>query len=104
MPIYEYLCDGCGPFTAMRQMADYLEPCDCPDCGASAPRVVLTAPRASLMSSASRGAFEANERSRHAPRRSSSHGAGCACCGGASKTSGEGAKSFPSARPWMISH
>ncbi|CAN2536592.1 hypothetical+protein [Methylocapsa aurea] len=104
MPIYEYLCEDCGPFTAMRKMADYLEPCDCPDCGTSAPRVVLTAPRAALMSSTSRSAFEANERSRHEPRRSSAHGAGCACCSGASKASTGGAKSFPSARPWMISH
>lgn len=104
MPIYDYVCDECGPFTALRSMADYLEPCDCPDCGASAPRSVLTAPRLALMNSSSRRAMEANERSSHEPRRTSGHGAGCACCGGATKRSASGAKAFPSGRPWMISH
>jgi hypothetical protein len=36
------------------------------------------------------------------------HGAGCACCAGKSMRNGKrgknGAKSFPGARPWMISH
>jgi len=44
MPVYEYLCDSCGPFTDMRPMAECELPQDCPDCGAVAPRVILPAP------------------------------------------------------------
>ena len=108
MPVYDYLCEECGPFTALRPMAEYREPCDCPDCGVSTPRAVLNAPRLALMSASRKSGHETNERSRHAPRRSSAHGAGCACCSTGTKTSAAaspgGAKSFPSARPWMISH
>ena len=106
MPVYDYMCEDCGPFTALRPMAEYREPCDCPDCGLSVERAMLTAPRLALMSSGSRRAREVNERSAHAPRRSSAHGAGCACCSGAKATTATAgaAKSFPSARPWMISH
>jgi putative FmdB family regulatory protein len=112
MPVYEYLCSDCGPFTDMRPMAECDLPSGCPACGASAPRVILTAPHFSAMPVAKRQAHVANERSAHAPRSlsslKSSHGAGCACC---SKTSSrmarrnkDGSKSFPASRPWMISH
>jgi putative FmdB family regulatory protein len=112
MPVYEYLCDECGPFTAIRSMTEYERPCDCPGCGAAAPRVLLTAPRMSLMSAESRTAHATNERSAHAPRTlaqmKGSHGAGCSCCSGTSnrpvKRGKNGSKSFPTARPWMISH
>ena len=45
MPVYEYMCEECGPFTAMRPMAEYEKPCVCPSCTLDAPRVLLTAPR-----------------------------------------------------------
>ena len=35
MPVYEYLCSECGPFTRMRAMAEYELPSDCPSCEAS---------------------------------------------------------------------
>jgi hypothetical protein len=38
---------------------------------------------------------------------SGKHAPGCGCCSGKSKTGilrADGAKTFPSARPWMISH
>lgn len=110
MPVYEYLCEECGPFTAIRPMAEFDKPNDCPDCGKHAPRVLLTAPRMALMSPESRVAHATNERSAHAPRSSKSHGAGCSCCSGKSrskrivKQGKDGSKSFPTARPWMISH
>jgi putative FmdB family regulatory protein len=113
MPVYEYLCNDCGPFTNMRPMAECDEPDDCPACGTEAPRVILTAPRFSTMSNSKRQAHATNERSANAPKtlseyKSSSHGAGCGCCSGKpsrlmNKTRG-GAKSFPTSRPWMISH
>lgn len=115
MPVYEYLCDDCGPFTEMRPMSEYDLPCDCTTCGAESPRVILTAPRFSCMPSESRIAHATNERSRHAPKtvgeykEQRAHGANCGCCSGkkparlVTKTK-SGAKGFPTARPWMISH
>jgi len=93
-------------------MAEYDLPHDCPDCGSGAPRVILTAPHFSGLSLERRLAHATNERSAHAPRSASElkakHGAGCGCCGGktsrAVKRDGSGKKSFPSSRPWMISH
>ena len=112
MPVYEYLCDACGPFTQMRPMADYQLPCDCPDCAAPAPRVMLTAPNFACMPANERKARSINERSAHAPKTldqyKASHAPGCGCCSGrpsrlVTKTK-SGAKGFPTARPWMISH
>jgi putative FmdB family regulatory protein len=101
MPVYEYDCAACGPFAAPRPMAEYRAPQACPGCGAAAPRVLLTPPGFAAMDPARRVAVATNERSAHAPRQAA-HGPGCGCCSasrGAPK-----AKTFPSARPWMISH
>ncbi|MGQ9369380.1 FmdB family zinc ribbon protein [Azospirillum sp. ST 5-10] len=118
MPMYEYLCAHCGPFSDLRPMSRSAEPAPCPGCGAEAPRAILTAPHFSLVAGATRRAVETNERSAHAPmssaeykeRRAAGHGAGCACCSGtkalrsAAVTGKDGAKAFPTKRPWMISH
>ena len=112
MPVYDYVCDACGPFTAMRPMAECDQPHDCPQCSADAPRAFLTAPHFSTMSSERRRAHATNERSAHAPKTSAdykaSHGAGCSCCAGKMgrlvKRGKSGSKSFPTSRPWMISH
>jgi len=117
MPLYEYECVHCGPFEDIRPMSRSSEPADCPVCGEVAPRVLLTAPRLGVMAAGRRAAFEANERSAHAPHastkdsRSAGHGPGCSCCSGSGKKRGrktavgrDGSKSFPTSRPWMISH
>jgi putative FmdB family regulatory protein len=115
MPVYEYQCNDCGPFTQLRPMAEYELPSDCPDCGAQAPRVMLTAPHCSTMSTQTRIIHATNERSANAPHTLSSlkasHGAGCSCCSGKSlrpsrmvRRGKSGSKSFPTSRPWMISH
>jgi putative FmdB family regulatory protein len=112
MPVYEYLCDDCGPFTLIRPMVEYAEPQPCPDCHVQAPRVLMTAPRLATMSSARRLAHGTNERSSHAPQvlsqLNAAHGSGCACCSGKSsrftRRGKDGSKSFPTSRPWMISH
>lgn len=113
MPVYEYLCDSCGPFTEMRPMSEFELPQPCETCGADAPRVILTAPRFSCMPTETLKAHATNERSRNAPKTlneyKASHSANCGCCSGKkparlmTKTRG-GAKGFPTARPWMISH
>jgi hypothetical protein len=101
MPVYDYLCNACGPFTDMR-----------PHCAGESPRAILTAPNFFCMPSDRRKAHATNERSANAPRTvaeyKASHGPGCGCCSGKPsrlvKQTRSGAKSFPTARPWMISH
>ena len=115
MPVYDYLCARCGPFTEMRPMAECDLPHKCPECRKKAPRAFLTAPYYATMSAERRLAQATNERSASAPRTLSgpAHGSSCGCCSGKSlrynKNGRSGAargdaKSFPSRRPWMISH
>lgn len=109
MPVYEYQCDECGVFEEMRPMSRFMDPCPCPECGVEARRVMITVPRLSAVSGRVRHAHETNERSADSPKRSN-HGPGCGCCGGGTKKPSKtlhhanGAKSFPTKRPWMISH
>jgi putative FmdB family regulatory protein len=113
MPVYDYLCNRCGPFTDMRPMAECDLPHKCPECGKKAPRAFLTAPYFAAMSADRRLAHATNERSASAPKALSSHGGSCGCCSAKSmrynknrrgSEAGGSAKSFPSRRPWMISH
>jgi putative FmdB family regulatory protein len=112
MPVYEYLCGQCGPFTDMRPMAECDAPQGCPRCERLSPRVILTPPNFLGMPADKRKAHATNERSANAPKAigeyNVSHGPGCGCCSikpsRLVKRSRSGAKSFPSTRPWMISH
>ena len=112
MPVYDYQCEDCGAFTQTRPMAECELPSPCPRCGEAAPRAFLTAPYFAGMSADRRRAFETNERSAHAPTRLSAvggkqHRAGCSCCAKPMRKvnrSKSGAKSFPTSRPWMLSH
>jgi putative FmdB family regulatory protein len=107
MPVYDYLCPDCGPFTMLRPMADFDAPYRCEGCGVEAPRALLVAPAMSGLDPARRAAFASNERSANAPARR--HRAGCACCsGGSAKTSGADTpavpRTQPGQRPWMLGH
>jgi len=120
MPMYDYDCPACGSFDALRSSATRNHPAACPRCGAESQRVMLSAPRLACTSPEQRRAYDTNERARHAPRSSRDvpsgayprmrHPAGCGCCSpkagqrGATVTAPDGAKAFPSKRPWMISH
>jgi putative FmdB family regulatory protein len=112
MPVYDYLCGRCGPFTEMRPMADCDLPQRCPQCARRAPRAFLTAPYCAAMSAERRLAHATNEKSASAPQTLSglkkAHGAGCGCCSGKQVGKAErarnGGKSFPTKRPWMLSH
>ncbi|MBR0899200.1 zinc ribbon domain-containing protein [Bradyrhizobium tropiciagri] len=115
MPVYDYLCSECGPFTDMRPMVECELPQVCPQCEATSPRVILTAPAFFCMPSSKRKAHATNEQSRHAPKTldqyRAAHGPGCGCCSTAKRKPARlmtktksGAKGFPTARPWMISH
>jgi putative FmdB family regulatory protein len=116
MPIYDFFCEACGPFAAMRSIAERDLPAHCPACSASASRAV-SAPALALMSGARRNAHATNERASHAPRHSSEisarHRPGCGCCSGgklslagaSGATQQNGLKAPASGRrPWMISH
>jgi len=110
MPMYDYACADCGEFSELRPLAQWRDPADCPQCGAQSGRIVGGAPAVSALSSAMNRAHAANERSANEPRSTrAGHGMNCGCCGsarsrGRTRTSGDGAKSFAGARPWMISH
>lgn len=110
MPFYDYECQRCGPFTLLRSMDQCAEPFPCPDCGASSARAFLRAPGIACSDAGTRRALALNERARNEPKLASRHGAGCGCCSarkGAKSPparAAAAAKSFPSARPWMISH
>lgn len=114
MPMYDYECPSCGDFTDLRPMAEYSLPQPCPHCGTPSTRVMRMAPAFSSLSAATRTAHATNERSADRPRLLSEtgskhkHGPGCGCYGGGKGRSvlrsPDGAKAFPTARPWMISH
>ncbi len=117
MPTYDYDCPDCGGFDAFRSLAQRNEPVECPACGARSQRVLASAPRLSAMAAGTRRAFETNERAAHEPRSSRDgtggygrlrHPAGCGCCSSgirsATVRAPSGAKTFPTKRPWMISH
>ncbi len=121
MPTYDYACLTCGPFEALRAMAERDAPVACPGCAAPSARVLGAAPRLAILAGTTRHALETNERASHAPRlsrdsesyRRLKHPAGCGCCAtkgslvtgrGATVTAANGTKAFPNKRPWMISH
>ena len=82
MPVYEYLCADCGPFVAIRPMAEFQQPQPCEECRKAAPRVLLTAPTMSGLDAARRRAGAVNERSANAPERVKRHSPSCRCCSG----------------------
>ena len=119
MPTYDYQCPQCGVFDAFRTMSQRNAPMACPACEAPAERVLVAAPRLSCVTAEVRNAHATNERARHAPKHSRDvgegsygrmrHPSGCGCCSNTSKkgatvTAADGAKTFPSKRPWMIIH
>jgi putative FmdB family regulatory protein len=111
MPFYDYECKRCGPFSDSRPMAECADPLSCPECGASSKRAFLRAPAISCSDAGTRKAMALNEKARNEPKLASKHSAGCGCCSTGRKSvkpaaarAAAAAKSFPSARPWMISH
>jgi len=116
MPTYDYDCPACGGFDAFRTLAARNEPAICPDCHHESPRVFVSAPRLALLAGDTRSALEIGERASHEPKSSRDyarfkHPAGCGCCSttnssrrGATLRAAKGDKTFPTKRPWMISH
>lgn len=38
MPIYDYACASCGPFSALRPLGEFNDPGICPQCGSVSPK------------------------------------------------------------------
>lgn len=110
MPLYDYMCERCGGFTAFNAMSRCGEPMACPECG-DLGRRILSAPNLACMSADNRRAWERNERSAHEP---SLKRKPCSCAGshtcGSSKSQDSPAKpalqqaSKLGSRPWMLGH
>ncbi len=112
MPMYEYECDHCGVFSALRKMSESSEPAFCQACGAESPRI-MSVPRLAIMGKQQRAAHERNEKSAHDPRvgrRSSCGCTGSHTCKSTTKVNPEtGAAALQvqtkkTARPWMLGH
>lgn len=118
MPLYEYQCHDCGPFTAIRKMSESTSPAICAQCGAVSERVI-SAPHFALLGKAQRQAHETNERSAHEPksvRRSSCGCSGAHTCkpskdttkagssGNQAQANGYQMQTKKTARPWMLGH
>lgn len=115
MPLYEYECQECGVFTALRKMSESHLSADCDVCGESSQRI-LSIPKLAVMDKSQRVAHERNEKSAHEPgvrKRSSCGCAGTHTC----KTANGSPKVNPdtgvaalqmqtkkTARPWMLAH
>lgn len=116
MPLYDYQCQHCGPFTAMRKMHESAQPAQCDRCGTVSKRVI-SAPRFALLATAQRQAHERNEQSAHAPRSIRRDSCGCSgahrCKPGTGTTqrdsvtqqgNGFQMQTKTTARPWMLGH
>ncbi len=64
MPLYDFVCEGCGAFEAWRPVDD--PGATCPSCSGAARRV-YSVPRVRRMGAPLRGALEREERSSGAP-------------------------------------
>ena len=116
MPIYDYRCEQCGEFSALRKMSESSLPCTCENCGEPAARII-SAPNLALMDSGRKKAFERNEKSAHAPRQARRSSCGCSgthTCSTSNKDTsssnenkqGNGLlmQTKKTARPWMLGH
>jgi len=108
MPVYEYECQNCGPFTALRNLSLSGQPAACPTCGTVSPKV-FSVLNLRAMRTENRIAHERNERSAHAP-----HVCGSGCSHGyarpksrVEKESGKPILQYSTKRnrrPWMLGH
>ena len=103
MPLYDHLCDQCGPFRVWRPMAQAMRPSRCPACGALGERAI-TAPHLRCGAAVNRYRAEAhNEKSAHEPMVVRRFKAGH---GHAEHGHGHSQHRLPKRRkrPWMVGH
>ncbi len=95
MPVYDFVCDDCGPFEQRRSLAEAGDPMACPKCGEEARRV-YSMPHTKRMPTGLSKAMDRAEKSAHEPevvRRPA---------GGGSKGHGHG--HAHRGRPWALGH
>jgi putative FmdB family regulatory protein len=66
VPLYAFICDGCGAFEVLRPMAQAAAPAPCPACGRQARRV-FSPPGLSRLAAPVRRALEVEEKSAYEP-------------------------------------
>ena len=66
MPVYDFVCEDCGPFEQRRPFAESGEPMACPSCGCEARRV-YSIPNTRRMPTALSGAMDSAEKSAREP-------------------------------------
>lgn len=66
MPIYDFVCEDCGPFEQRRSFTEAGEPMACPSCEKEARRV-FSMPNTRSMPVALSGAMNRAEKSAHEP-------------------------------------
>jgi putative FmdB family regulatory protein len=95
VPVYEFVCEDCGPFEQRRSFAEAGEPMACPSCGRKARRV-YSMPNTKKMSAALSGAMDRAEKSAHEPEVIQRPAGGQAASG----------KKFRHShgRPWTLGH
>lgn len=116
MPLYDYRCEECGTFSAIRKMSESIAPASCESCGELSPRII-TAPNLALVDKATRVAHERNEKSAHEPKQTRRSSCGCSgshTCkpsnsneektNSKSKGAGLSMQTKKTARPWMLGH
>jgi putative FmdB family regulatory protein len=74
MPVYDYECEICGAFEAVRRMAERDAPAACPACGDIAQRVTVGAPSFGKPGASDGDAGEG------AGSYGMTHRGGCLCC------------------------
>jgi putative FmdB family regulatory protein len=92
MPVYEFLCGGCGPFEQRRSFSEAGDPPPCPSCGGEARRV-YSMPHTRKMPTALSGAMDRAEKSVHEPEVARRP------VGGAEKR-----RHHSHGRPWALGH
>jgi putative FmdB family regulatory protein len=74
MPLYDYECTACGPFTEFGSMAAFAAPQACPTCGAASGRNLMASPSLKPEPVSTATAL------RRAGITPSRHPAACGCC------------------------
>ncbi len=66
MPVYDFICEDCGPFEQRRSFAEASDPMMCPSCGEEARRI-YSMPATRRMPAALSSAMNRAEKSAHEP-------------------------------------
>jgi putative FmdB family regulatory protein len=122
MPLYEYECGSCGPFSAIRKMSESSLSMQCESCGSESARII-SVPYFALLAKAKKAAYELNEKSAHEPKSFKRSSCGCSGSHTCQSTTSQQtplnkenkSNSTPqangfqmqtkrTARPWMLGH